>query len=244
MAATREREEHYRLLYDHTPVMMHSVDGEGRVISVNDHWLENMGYERGEVIGRRSTEFLTETSRRYAIDVELPKFFERGFAKDIQYQMVRKNRDVRDVLLSASSHRDDAGNISESLAFIDDVTERKRAEQALRESERRFRGLSSLVDQAAEAFFVIGPGGRFVDVNRTACVSLGYTREELLNLSVPDVEMEFDAHRADEAMKQMARGEPVTLTGTHRRKDGTTFPVEVSTGLVDWGGRDCFLALV
>ena len=64
--ALRKSEERYRDLYEQTPVMMHSVDSEGRLVSINDYWLEVLGYERSEVIGRPPTEFLTEASRRYA----------------------------------------------------------------------------------------------------------------------------------------------------------------------------------
>ena len=131
--ALRESEERYRYLYENTPVMMHSIDHDGRLVSVNNHWLRVLGYKRKQVIGRRSTEFLTEASRRYAIEVALPEFLKTGYAKDVEYQMLKKSGDVIDVRLSAIADRDEAGEIRRTLAFIDDVTERKRAEQALRE---------------------------------------------------------------------------------------------------------------
>ena len=131
--ALRESEERYRSLYESTPVMMHSIDHDGRLVSVNNHWLRVLGYKRKQVIGRRSTEFLTEASRRYAIEVALPEFRKTGYAKDVEYQMLKKSGEVIDVRLSAIADRDEAGEIRRTLAFIDDVTERKRAEEALRE---------------------------------------------------------------------------------------------------------------
>ena len=131
--ALRESEERYRSLYESTPVMMHSIDHDGRLVSVNNHWLRVLGYKRKQVIGRRSTEFLTEASRRYAIEVALPEFRKTGYAKDVEYQMLKKSGEVIDVRLSAIADRDEAGEIKRTLAFIDDVTERKRAEEALRE---------------------------------------------------------------------------------------------------------------
>ena len=68
---SRELEEiaaRYRSLYNNTPVMMHSIDSEGRLITVNDYWLQTLGYERSEVLGRRSIDFLTEASCRHALD--------------------------------------------------------------------------------------------------------------------------------------------------------------------------------
>ncbi len=88
--ALRESEGRYRILYSETPVMMHSIDHEGRLISVNDYWLKVLGYERGEVIGRKSNEFLTEESRRHFYEVTFPKYLKTGVARDVEYQMVKK----------------------------------------------------------------------------------------------------------------------------------------------------------
>ena len=130
----RQRGELYRDLYDHTPVMMHSIDREGSLLSVNDYWLEALGYERREVIGRKSTEFLTEASRRYAIEVALPEFWKTGVASDVEYQMVKKNGDAMEVLLNAVSQKDNAGDIEYTRAFMVVVTERKRAEDVVNAS--------------------------------------------------------------------------------------------------------------
>ena len=122
--------------------MMHSIDRHGKITGVNDYWLMTMGYQRSEVIGRRSTEFLTEASRDYAIGIALPEFFRAGYAKDVEYQMVKKNGDVIDVLLTAVSQRDDSGEIIRSLAVITDLTERKRME----EEDRIARGIPRAVE--------------------------------------------------------------------------------------------------
>ncbi|MCH8185954.1 MAG: PAS domain S-box protein [Chloroflexi bacterium] len=134
--ALRESEKLYRSLYDNTPVMMHAVDRTGRLVNVNRHWLETLGYERGEAIGRRSTEFLTDSSRRYATEVMSPEFWKTGSARDVEYQMVRKNGEVIDVLLSAVVERDEAGEATQSLAFVVDVTERKRLEEELHQAQK------------------------------------------------------------------------------------------------------------
>jgi len=129
-------EEGYRHLYEKTPAMLHSIDAFGRLANVSDHWLETLGYERHEVIGRLSTDFLTDDSRRYATDVVLPAYRVSGRCDDIAYQFVAKNGDVRDVVLSAISQCDENGDFSRSLAVLLDVTERNEVEQALEEKTR------------------------------------------------------------------------------------------------------------
>ena len=238
----RDSEELYRSLYDNTPVMMHSIDPkDGTLVSVNNNWLEVLGYERGKVIGRRSTDFLTPASRRYAIEVALPEFHKTGVAKDVEYQMVKKSGEVIDVLLSAVGHWEETGRMTRTQAFMVDVTERKRVEKDLRESEDRYR---RLVEQDADAFFVTERDGAITDVNQRACDSLGYTREELLRLSLADIAVGMDPAKASGVIEKMEVGAPVTREGFHRRKDGTTFPIEARGGLIELDGRKVAFALV
>jgi formate hydrogenlyase transcriptional activator len=122
-----------------------------------------------------------------------------------------------------------------------DVTERKRSEESLRESETRFR---TFVDHAGDALFVYDLEQRtVVDVNREACESLGYTRQEIIGKTPlafhPDSYQEDMESVADRA----AAGETVSDTHWHRRKDGTVFPVEVHTSRVLYAGRH-FLLMV
>jgi PAS domain S-box-containing protein len=134
-SALRESEGRYRSLYHHTPAMLHSIDPKGRLVSVSDHWVEVMEYSRDEVIGRPLTDFFTPESRQYAKTTIFPQFFKNGFCQDIPYQFVKKNGEKIDVLLSAITDRDAAGKIIRSLAVSIDVTQRNRAEEALKQAK-------------------------------------------------------------------------------------------------------------
>jgi PAS domain S-box-containing protein len=140
--ALRESEERYRSLYHNTPAMLHSIDTKGCLVSVSDYWVEVLGYARGEVIGRKLTDFFTESSRRYAEESVIPNFFKSGFCKDIPYQFIKKNGDTIDILLSAISEQDAEGKPIRSLAVCIDVTERKRAEEALKRAKDELRRYS------------------------------------------------------------------------------------------------------
>lgn len=109
------------------PALMHAIDEDGRLIEVTDHWLAALGYQRDEVIGKKSVEFLTVESRRYAESIALPRLWTVGYAHDVSCQFKKKNGEILDVLLSAITVQDQMGASSRSIAVLTEVTERKRA---------------------------------------------------------------------------------------------------------------------
>ena len=149
--ALRESEERYRSLYHQTPAMLHSIDRNGYLVSVSDYWAEVMGYEKKDVVGKRLTDFFTEASRKHAEQNVFPLFFKDGFCKDVPYKFVKKNGEIIDILLSAISDRKEDGQPVRSLAVSMDVTERKRAEEALnRAKEELSRYSKELESQVRE----------------------------------------------------------------------------------------------
>ncbi len=125
-------EARIQTLYNKAPIMLHSIDPLGRILTVSDHWLEKMGYRREEVIGRKSTEFLTEASKTKAVEVVLPAFMENGECHAIEYDFVTKSGSTFPVLLSATSEKDRDGKVQRSLAVSVDVTKLHETEQSLR----------------------------------------------------------------------------------------------------------------
>ena len=134
--AARESEARYRSLYYSTPAMLHSIDSHGRLVSVSDCWLDKMGYTPEEVVGHKSTDFLTAESAQFAREVILPEFMRTGECKKVPYQLVRKDGSIMDVILSAISERNPDGTILRSMAVIEDVTERNKWERAMIEAQR------------------------------------------------------------------------------------------------------------
>ena len=138
--ALRESEERFRTLYCEIPAMVHSIDERGQLVDVSGRWLETLGYERNEVIGRKSIEFLTAESRQYAETVSLPEFWRTGRAWDVAYQFVKKNGELVDVLLSAVLERDPEGNVVRTLSVLNDITEYKRLREKLQQAREQLEG--------------------------------------------------------------------------------------------------------
>lgn len=133
----RISEERYRHIYHKTPIMLHSIDTKGRIIRVSDHWVDVMGYDRDEVIGRHLTDFFTPESKKFALSKVFPQFFNTGFFKDIPYTYVKKNKDKMDILLSSYGVRDEAGRVVRSLAVSVDVTEKNRTQKDLEHAKEK-----------------------------------------------------------------------------------------------------------
>ena len=246
-AALKQSEAKYRLLYNETPVLLHSIDRNGILVEVNDYWLKTLGYERGEVIGKKVADFFTEASRKYSQEVVQPAFFRDGIAKDVSYQFVRKNGEVVDVLLSATAERDASGAVVRSLAVIEDVTERKRAEAALRESEERFKAITMT---ASDAILLMDDRGKLVHWNPAAGRMFGYSAEEALgkdlHLFLAPRRLHKNYLEGFENFVKTGQG-PVINKAVElaaHRKDGTEFPIEVSTSGMNINGRWHALGIV
>jgi PAS domain S-box-containing protein len=120
------------------------------------------------------------------------------------------------------------------------ITERKRAEQALRESEARYR---TFVDHATDTFTLHNEDGRVLDVNRNACESLGYSRDELIGVTPSFFDPEMDEATWQINRERLKAGGIATLESRFRRKDGTVFPVEVRMREFCEGGRRLIICL-
>jgi PAS domain S-box-containing protein len=122
----------YRNLYRSTPAMLHSVDSNGCVVTVTDHWLQKLGYKREEVIGRPISDFFTATDREKLSGNMLREFINQGDFNNEERHVVTKDGHVLDLIVSAISRRDSAGNVDRMLIASKDVTERNKVERQLR----------------------------------------------------------------------------------------------------------------
>jgi two-component system, sensor histidine kinase and response regulator len=136
--------------------------------------------------------------------------------------------------------RDPEGKPIRCIGTSADITDLKRAEEALRESERRFR---TFVDHATDAFFLFDDEHVILDVNCQACQSLGYTRDELLGMTPLDFDPEITPDRLEELKGRLDDGQMIAFESRHRRKDGAVFPVEIRGQTFREAGRRFTVAL-
>lgn len=226
-------------LLDCIPDLIFYKDLRGVYLGCNPAFAAFAGRTRNEIIGKTdrdlfSSEIATAFCERdrHVLEVLKPLHNEEW----VEYAGGRK------ALLETlkTPYRGPDGALLGVLGISRDITERKRGEDALRASEDRFR---AYVDQASDPLFVHDFAGRFVAVNPQACAILGYTKEEMLQLNVIDIETSLTLVQAQALWSEIKPNVPFTSGGWHRRKDGTKFPVEIRFGCFDHDGKRHYLAM-
>lgn len=232
--ALLEAERRYRSLFEGTHAVMLLVDpADGRIADANPAACAFYGYARQQLLEIRLNDLRAPGTPPAGAEVA-------DLAQRRRVELEHRTADgaLRRVELYGGPLEVQGRSLLHVI--VHDITDRKRAEQELLESEGRFR---SLVDQLVDAVFLHDGEGRLIDVNRQACLSLGYSREELLGGHVQKIETDYGAEQFHSIWARVAAGESLTLVGTHRRKDGSTFPVEVRLGPFAYRGARYVLAL-
>lgn len=246
----RLAEERYRVVVEQTSDGVFFFDSQTkRILETNATLQRLLGYSASELAAMTIYDLIAHD--RDSIEANIRRALANGHRSIGERRYRRRDGSLVDVEARVATM---PGHEPELLcAVVHDVTQRKRTEQRLQESERRFR---QLFEQSVDAVLVHDAEGSVVDANHKACNSLGYTREEFLCMSVGDYEMRLlskeeraERERAGGTLWQrITSGEPGTVSGVHmgehRRKDGTTFPVEVHVGGVDYSGKRMILSSI
>src|SRR5271163_1651795 len=236
--ALHENEVKVRRLIDANIIGIEFWDFEGRILEANDAFLRMVGYDRDDLVaGRVYRDRLTPPEWRDRVARRLAEVKMTGTIQPYEREIVRKDGSRVPVLI-AGARFDETAN--QGVAFVLDLTERKRAEEELRASEARFR---TFVDHATDTFMLHGEDGTILDVNRHACESLGYSRDELIGMSTIDFDPDADAAFLQNINESLDAGQILTFERRHRRKDGIVFPVEVRLRELRQGGSRLVISL-
>jgi diguanylate cyclase (GGDEF)-like protein/PAS domain S-box-containing protein len=241
----KERDTLFSIL-ERAPYGVVLLDKDGKTLFTNTEFTAITGYTSEDVPTAKDWFHVAYPEKLYSdsannkrdkdqrkTDSLFHKMIKRVFFRS--FSVVSKDGTIKEIEFRPTELDDGS-----TMVMLADITELKRAEEAFQESEKQFR---RLVQYIPDIFSVHDSDGNIIDVNQHACESLEYTREELLELSVHDIEGDFIAGKHAEQWKQMVPGVPILLEGVHKRKDGTTFPVEIRIGMFESGDKKLFLAL-
>jgi formate hydrogenlyase transcriptional activator len=242
--ALHENEDWHQDLVEHSHDLLCIHDLEGRLLSINPKPARLLGYSVEEILQIPMRE-LTAPEFRDQFDVYLRQIERIGQAHGLMAVMTRTGE--RRIWEYHNSLRSEGVAKPIVRGIAHDITEQRRTESQLRElserllsqvreGERTIHELKlfrRLVDESNDAIWVVDPETlRFIDANEKTCIRLGYSREELLSLSVFDIAPEATKASTARVTEDVREKGFVVMESVHRRKDGSTFPVELSVTCV------------
>jgi two-component system, cell cycle sensor histidine kinase and response regulator CckA len=233
--ALQENADKFSRIFTYTPMLFSVSELEtGLFTEVNEEALRVSGFRRDEIIGKTSLEigWIRPKDRMRLLSV----LKERGRVDGVEVQLQTKSGSVVDCVYYGEVVT--IGGKPQLVSIARDIGEERKAERALTESEERFR---RLFDGAADAVIVHDRNGQIVDANQVACRALGYSREELLQLTTRDISS-LRAKDVAALWERIFAEQGATIEDTHRRRDGSTFPVEVRVAPLAIGKQPLFVA--
>lgn len=217
-------ERNFRLLYEEAPLGYQSLDVKGNLLEVNRAWLNLLGYERYEAIGRWFGDFLSsgcreDFQRNFAV------FKQRGFVNEVEFEMLRKDGSAVMVRFDGNAVYDEKYDFVKTHCIMQNITERKRAREALAKSEEYFRALT---ENATDIIIVANAGGIVQYIGPSVERVSGFSPEGITGRSCFDMVHPGDRARL-RALFEEGLKHPGSLIKTElrcRHKDGSRLYIE------------------
>jgi PAS domain S-box-containing protein len=227
--ALRESEEKYRTLFDESKEPYFITMTDGKFVDLNEAMVQLFGSDSKEDLMK------TKVAQTYYNPEDRSKFQEimarQNYVKDMELDLKRKDGRKIYALLTVTTRKDGKGNIVGYKGTIKDITERKQAEEALRQSEEKYR---TILENIEDGYYEVDIAGNFTFFNDSVYRILGYSKEELMEMNDRRYTDKENAKKAFEAYNKVYK------TGEHIRgfdyeiirKDGTKRSVQASISLI------------
>jgi PAS domain S-box-containing protein len=227
--ALRDSEQRWRGLTEALPQLVWSAGPDGSCDYFSTQWTAHTGVAEPELLGWQWLETLHPEDRAPTRAFWLGSVAGRH-AYDVEYRVRRRDGEYRWFKTRGVPIRDSGGHIVKWFGTCTDITDLRQTEEALRESEERFRGT---FENAAVGIANVDPTGRFVRVNEKYCAIVGYTRDELIQKTVQDVTHPDDLEASLPPLWAVLRGESpdFAIEKRYLRKDGSVVWVELFASL-------------
>jgi PAS domain S-box-containing protein len=240
--ALRESEERYRVLFeggnDAIFVFRLAADGTpSKFVEVNNEACRHLGYSAAELHELTPADLVPRQRRKAAADM-MRRLVDEG---ELIFEWVHVRKDGTEVPVEISSHIFEFRGELTAISIVRDITERQRAEEAVRENEEKYR---NLFQGSKDAIFVHDLDGNIFDANEQVSALFGYSAEETLSLRISDLHPPKALPASRRAFEEIARDGSVTFEVDFVRKDGSVFEAEVSASLFEIGGHKVIQGIV
>lgn len=235
----------YAGLYNQAPVGYVTLDSNGIVIKSNQTFAEMTGEEVSVIHGRGFIDFLADESRSIFLG-RYKAFFKNPEGKSMDLY-IKKGNSASTVRINgkkdnitAAAREDEKEKRDMLLLIISDIREQKKIEDALQESEKRYR---TLFESAGDAIMIYDYSGKFLQVNKAACERTGYSKEEFHQLHLTDIGTELYNCKINERMEELREKKCLIYESEHKNKTGRAIPVEISCREIEYKGVEAILSI-
>lgn len=227
-----ESEERFRRALANIPDVVVIYGPDLRIRYINKATREVTGLSSADFIGRRDSEiFPPEVCQAYLPALE--DALSSKLIRTVEADVPLPGTGVRSLRVTCVPLLDSEGQVREILGITQDLTDRRSAETRIRQGEEQYR---ELIEQAADGIFISDADGNFVLVNSRCCELLGYERHELLGMNGAQTYLSEETAATTRRMALLVAGQDLRYERVLKRKDGSTFPAEISVKMLDSGG--------
>ncbi len=237
-AALQKSDKQYRTLFENANEAIF-VAQDGNIVFLNPQTALMTGYPTEELLSKPFIEFISRDDREMVIDRHIRRMRGDAIPDRYAFRLIHRDGGIRWVELSAVMIS--WNGKPATLNFLSDITERKQAEEALRENEALFR---NLFEQHAAVTMIIDPAdGNIIDANATAAEFYGWTREQLRQKSIQDINI-LSPEEIRQEMEKASTDERIHFEFRHRRVDGSIRDVEVFSNKIVTKGKELLHSIV
>jgi PAS domain S-box-containing protein len=245
--ALRDSEQKYHWIVDNMADVITVMDMNLRFTYVSPSIIRLRGYTPEEAVAQPLEQMMTPESLQIIARVfeeemklEASGMADPGRSRTLELEEYRKDGSIVWSEDHLSFLRDEAKKPVGIIALSRDITERKRADEALRESEEKHR---LLFDSAGDAIFIHNAEAQILAVNPLACNRLGYTHEHLMSMKISQVDSPGEAPYAPDRMARLMELGELAFETVHQRSDGSLVPTDVIARRITWNGQPAIMSI-
>lgn len=219
-------DDQYFQLIDISPVAFRLCRIDGTILYVNQAFTDMLGYDAEELAGKSSCELVPEAYRAESRQ-RVEQLIVGGSYRPLEKKLLHKDGSPVDVRVNGLLV--EQGGERFVWSVIEEISERKRAEEEMKLAQ-------FVMENAPVNITLLDVDARIRYVNKTACETLGYSREELQQMSIPDIDPQFPMEAWKKIWQELKTNKSANVETEHRRKNGEVFPIEVSANYIEFDG--------
>ena len=235
-------EETYRSLFNNANEAIYIQNKKGEFIDVNQGVINMYGYPKEYFIGKTPADLSVSSKNDFGKITKQFNLAFNGVPQQFEFWGKRKNGEL--FLKLVHLHKAQYFGEDVVYAFAIDISEIKNAQLKIKESEERFR---LLFNHATDYILIFDPNkGKIpvvIDANKSAYKAFGYTKEEFIGLSAKNITDQETLNQVSTRLKKLKNGNALLFETRRIRKDGTCFPVEVSTRTISMGNKNLIYSI-